>query len=284
VTLQAFIDDSGRGQDTVFVLAGYIASPNDWAAFSKKWVEAIHESPNINYFKMSEAWNAKGEFANWPRENREKKVISLIKIIERFVRVGVAITIPIAAYKRYSFAVNRPMASEPYFLAVYEMMVSVAENQEIMGISEPVDFIFDHQQGISQHIKNAWDGLKAIAPPLVRDRLGERPKFEDDKHSMPLQAADLFAWWARRINDDFVKNKPQISFSLNESPIQFLHIQIEEHDIEEFFAVIATTQTDRCPITFTYGATQFVKYDHWRHAVERFSLWPGEKAHLLTRL
>ena len=175
------------------------------------------------------------------------------------------------------------MASDPYFFAVYEMMVGVAEQQETMGINEPVDFIFDHQQGISQYIQDAWDALKNIAPAFVVERLGRRPQFEDDKDTLPLQSADLFAWWARRINDDCVKNRPQISLFLNESPIKFLHIQIEERDIEEFFATIATTKSVRCPITFTWDGAQFVQYDHWRCAVERFSLWPDQKPSLFPR-
>ena len=274
VTLQAYIDDSGRGQDSVFVLAGYLARPEEWVAFSKEWDDALNEHPKIEYFKMREAWNAKGEFENWSKENRENKIVLLGRIIEKFVRVGVVITVPITAYKRYSFAVNHPMASDPYFFAVYEMMVSVAEQQETMGISEPVDFIFDHQQGLSQHIQDAWDAIKNFAPPFVVDRLGRRPQFEDDKDTLPLQAADLFAWWTRRINDDHINNRPQISLFLNESPIKFLHIQIEEHEIEEFFATIATTKSVTAPITFTWDGVQFVQYDHWRCAVKRFSLWP----------
>ena len=36
----------------------------------------------------------------------------------------------------------------------------------------------------------------------VPRNLGERPQFNDDKVSMPLQAADLHAWWVRRAYDD----------------------------------------------------------------------------------
>ena len=62
LTLQASIDDSGRGQKPVFVLAGYVAKSDDWGAFSDEWEIALHERPRIEYFKMREAWNGTGQF------------------------------------------------------------------------------------------------------------------------------------------------------------------------------------------------------------------------------
>jgi hypothetical protein len=62
MALQAFIDDSGRGQDPAFVLAGWIASPEQWAEFSDEWIRILHQSPGIEYFKMQEAWRLKRQF------------------------------------------------------------------------------------------------------------------------------------------------------------------------------------------------------------------------------
>ena len=83
VALQAYIDDSGRGQDSVFVLAGYLARPEEWSEFSKEWDGALNEHPKIEYFKMREAWNAKGEFENWSKEDRDNKVVLLVDRINR---------------------------------------------------------------------------------------------------------------------------------------------------------------------------------------------------------
>src|SRR4051812_12497106 len=56
LVLQAYIDDSTQGD--VFVLAGYLASAAEWAAFSREWeamlpLASIQEDGRYR-FKMSE--------------------------------------------------------------------------------------------------------------------------------------------------------------------------------------------------------------------------------------
>jgi hypothetical protein len=66
MALQAFIDDSGRGQHPAFVLAGWIASPEQWAEFSDEWKRVLHQSPRIEFFKMGQAWWRKGQLCRAP--------------------------------------------------------------------------------------------------------------------------------------------------------------------------------------------------------------------------
>jgi len=64
--------------------------------------------------------------------------------------------------------------------------------------SEPgtgqVDFIFD-DQAEKTPLLAAWTLLKVAAKPDIRKFLGETPIFRDDEKFLPLQAADLYAWW-----------------------------------------------------------------------------------------
>ncbi|MDE8650971.1 DUF3800 domain-containing protein [Novosphingobium album (ex Liu et al. 2023)] len=53
-----------------------------------------------------------------------------------------------------------------------------------------VDFVFD-DRGEKRKILEAWD--RYIAPH--RDRFGAFPSFQNDMEFLPLQAADLIAWW-----------------------------------------------------------------------------------------
>ena len=270
VALQAYIDDSGRGQEPAFVLAGYIARPDVWCEFSKEWEAVKHAPRHIDYFKMRHAWYFKGDFEPFNTDERNKKVADLYAVIEQYVMKGVAIIIPVKTYKTYAKLINHPKAADPYFLAAYFMMVQVAQEQDIMGISEPVDFIFDHQEGMSGPVQDAWDALKSFAPPFVAQRLGKRPGFEDDKLFMPLQAADLHAWWVRRLNDDHVNNKPLTPFMWKDTRrVESLHMRLEDSDLEEFFATIATGI--RSAISFEWEGRRFIQYSHWRHAVERSS-------------
>ena len=58
VILQAFIDDSHDSYSGTYVLAGYVASVEQWAAFSADWAKllplATSNKNGVQRFKMSE--------------------------------------------------------------------------------------------------------------------------------------------------------------------------------------------------------------------------------------
>jgi hypothetical protein len=66
---------------------------------------------------------------------------------------------------------------------------------------EVIDFIFD-QQSQKNIILRAWDEYVETKQPGVRELYGGAPRFEDDKKFLPLQAADLWAWWIRKWYND----------------------------------------------------------------------------------
>jgi hypothetical protein len=52
---------------------------------------------------------------------------------------------------------------------------------------------------LKDKIGRAWDALKANASADTRDLIGGVPYFLDDKKFLPIQAADLIAWWVRKL-------------------------------------------------------------------------------------
>jgi hypothetical protein len=53
--LKAYFDDSGRGQDPVFVLAGFLSTAGRWAAFNEDWRKELDREPTLGRFKMQHA-------------------------------------------------------------------------------------------------------------------------------------------------------------------------------------------------------------------------------------
>ena len=51
-------------------------------------------------------------------------------------------------------------------------------------------------------ILSTWDGYLQTKPQEVRDLFGATPRFEDYREFLPLQAADLWAWWIRKWHED----------------------------------------------------------------------------------
>ena len=57
-------------------------------------------------------------------------------------------------------------------------------------------------------IRDGWDIIKALADPEVAELLGATPQFRDDKELLPLQAADMLAWWIRAMASESIAGVP----------------------------------------------------------------------------
>jgi hypothetical protein len=156
-------------------------------------------------------------FCGWTTEARDKKVADLYKVIEDHVLYGINVIVPRELYFSYSRQVSPGKINDPYFLAAYYMMMRIAEVQNIAGLNEPVDFIFDRQDEHETFMRDAWDFLKEFSADGIRRRLRKRPLFEKDTEFMPLQAADLHAWWVRKRYQNQEKGEPPVAFMWEET-------------------------------------------------------------------
>jgi len=94
---------------------------------------------------------------------------------------------------------NQKNAIEPYYLAFFGIISGVARHQTAVGLTGEVDFIFDEEVMFKDKIQRDWDAFKANASSDTREFIGDSPVFRDDEKVLPLQAADLIAWWLRKM-------------------------------------------------------------------------------------
>jgi hypothetical protein len=184
--LKAYTDGSHTTK-TAFVLAGYIAPAENWAAFSDDWQGLLDLKPPLKRFKMAEAHA-------WSEQQWTERLPQFYRTIEKHVSAGIAIIIP---YPEYTKIFGREQyAKNPYHVAFISIILQLAKHQKDLQLTEPVDFVFD--KGNDDRIAKAWEGFVAKRPEEERRLLGKRPIFGDDVEMKPLQAADLLAWWRRR--------------------------------------------------------------------------------------
>jgi hypothetical protein len=69
--LQVCIDDSRRGQEPVFVLAGYVARARNWKAFSHGWQDLLRKY-GLKYLKTQEGM---GSFSGWSPSGERKALV-----------------------------------------------------------------------------------------------------------------------------------------------------------------------------------------------------------------
>ncbi|WP_354067558.1 DUF3800 domain-containing protein [Bradyrhizobium sp. OAE829] len=189
-SLQAYVDGSGTGDARALIIAGYIAAPDTWAALANEW-RAHLEDLRMSCFKMS-ATTLRPEIG-----------ASFYRIIEKHnVLSGISITVDTAALRKVVHEVVPPeeikaqKLENPYFFAVRGLVLGLAALHHEIGISASVDFVFDEDTEKDGFL-SVWPFVVKDATEEIRRMLGATPVFGRDHLLMPLQAADLLAYWIR---------------------------------------------------------------------------------------
>jgi hypothetical protein len=214
LAFETYIDDSGSEPSSpIFVLGGFVASVEQWAAFSNAWRAALDEAPKLEYFKMSEAASlgAHGQFARkrgWNETKRDKRVALLTDIIKTHAALRVHASIKNSDFNEYLRslpAFSRSLTTDhPYVFLAQQLILWTAMYQDQLGVEEPCNFIFDEQLGVSVEMAEMWPVFSALLKSRAKSDLpkfiGSQPIFRNDKSFLPLQAADLYAWHMRHFH------------------------------------------------------------------------------------
>jgi len=200
MTLQAFVDDSRSDVDGGnLILAGYVHTADRWLRFSNDWREALHAIPKIQYFRMVEANNLRGQFRGWKEPERDAKLVSLAKLIYEYNPWSFECWVSKTAFDRILKPVAPYDLKNPYLVCFYGAIVTAARFQASEGMKpDPIDFVFDEQGGLGSFVVSWYEWIKQWQSPSISAVLGSTPIFRDDKKVLPLQAADLLAWHLRR--------------------------------------------------------------------------------------
>jgi hypothetical protein len=69
----------------------------------------------------------------------------------------------------------------------------------------------------------AWEYIKKYARPDVAALMGDTPIYRNDKTTLPLQAADLYAYWVRRWeNEGITDGIEKLSFGWKVNKVETL--------------------------------------------------------------
>ena len=201
--LDAYFDDSGTGLDSpVFVIAGYVGDPTQWAEFSERW-DAVLKKPHplkpngLAYFKASHAMARTGEFAGWTDEERDYRLRELLSLVPEYELNGVYVVIPIEPYRRIFTWFSHNTFEHPYFVALYGVFPTLMTYLDGKNIVDEVKFTFDRTDH-RKKLESQWENFLRATPEKYRSRIVETMAFESEVGFPPLQAADAIAWYIRR--------------------------------------------------------------------------------------
>jgi len=217
--IQAFVDDSGgKGHSDHFVLAGLVSTAEEWANFSVEWKACLESHPAIPLFKMNEAAARRGAFERFSESARDEKLRELARVINRRTSFMISSVMRMEDSKHHVAGGLKPF-KDPYFLPFHTLIMGICLDLWDHGIRQRFEITFDEQVIFGPRAMQWYPLMKEIIKLKERDAatlLPEDPMFRSDDNSLPLQAADLFAWCIRRNTDD--PEKEVFGWLLKEMP------------------------------------------------------------------
>jgi hypothetical protein len=230
--LQAFIDDSRESRPPIFVLAGYLAPVERWAAFAEAWQEVLDMPPRIPYFKMSQATNLMGS-----QEKSNERVRLLHAVIEKYITAGFSIMVPSEAIKNI-WGPKDKFARHPFYCAFSILIPLLGLNIDEFGFqTDTIDFIFDDQMREKDRVLRAWEWAREnanVESMKLKNILTSTPLFRDDKCLNPLQAADLHAWGIRRRYIERITKIAKLEAPWqSKNTIKYMQVEVSEQQLRK---------------------------------------------------
>jgi hypothetical protein len=205
-TFQAFVDDSGTGKP-VFVLSGYISRLDWWEDFSDRWQALLDEAPALMYFKMREAANLSEQFGRMKHDARNERLQKFFSLIRMAAHASVISVVPIDIYKATIKGKVHREWDDPYFMALFDIVIRILWNQIAEKSEDTVDFIFDDNPRLAAKVPRWYQLTRKMLAPQLQHLIAPSPKFEDDQQFLPLQAADAQSWYIRRLFAERMSNQ-----------------------------------------------------------------------------
>lgn len=206
----AFVDDSGsHAQSPLMILAGLVASHEDWKRFSDEWYQALTSGKPLKpfngsvYFKSTEAEGLTKCFDGFTREEADEKVDLLTDITLKYSLYGMLSAVRWSDFVGIVQAgVPRPKGrlhhyfQHPYYLCFHDIVSSIFTQQVSLNHNDEIDFAFDKQGKLLTRCMAQYEKLRPNFLPEFAAIAGQVIP-GDDKVLLPLQAADLLAWQSR---------------------------------------------------------------------------------------
>jgi hypothetical protein len=244
---QVFADDSGgKGHDRHFVIAGLASTAQKWALFSDEWRACLDQPPYMagKPFKMSQAAGCNGAFYRFTEDQRDARLLELVRIINRYVEVITHSIIDLDAHEKTWAKWNVKPNSEVYFHPFHNTINAMAFSLWDAGLRERFEAIFDEQVIFGPRAKHWYPFVRTLMEhrePEVHRIMPVDPIFRTDDEFMPIQAADLFAWCFRHNTSN--PNNQRFEWILPEIKSVSLSEYAQYYDLERMTAVGEETKS-----------------------------------------
>ena len=217
VSLEFYFDESGKEPASPrFFIAGVAASASRWLKMRKHWHATLNAAPSIGYFKMHEAVTKTGQFLGWDEPDVDAKAMALSALIDEYASYHLAHDCVKADYdeaRRRTSTLEVPKRLDNHYLPCFlDALFAVASHMEEKpdrSHAKPLVTFDRHDEtefeaaAILRLVKRSSKQKPKSVAFDVLDKWIDAVDFRgDDKHMLPLQAADIVAWHYNALGKD----------------------------------------------------------------------------------
>jgi hypothetical protein len=213
--LEAYADESGThdihgllpGAEVLAVI-GFIASRKQWSKMSAKWNKRLRRAHIARPFHMREFFNDP-PYNAWSQCKRDRFLRQMIKIARDKTWFAIGATVQVKDYDEVVPQWLKDDDQRPYFFCFRLFFDAIlhllkTEIDPVLERKESVACYFDRQEEYAEQAHKTFIGLKSLRDPddrLTSLTFGSRAQY------VPLQAADLMAYYGRRIVTHILKGE-----------------------------------------------------------------------------
>lgn len=229
------------------VMSGLFGEAELFASLADEWQKNLggpYPPGRIAYFKMDEACTLSGEFKYWSRDNRDKKVQQLARIVDRSRLHRIEARLDLIAHGKITpfwqhltaKARHHPM-NQPYLSLCQQNFIAAVNAATAKKATAPIDIILDEHNLFRDSAKREFGILVDWEKnPQRRALFPHQPIFRDDKDFVVLQAADMLAGDLRLKAENY-PNKPSFvgklcphlktsTYEIGEQIMQTIHARL----------------------------------------------------------
>lgn len=224
--LTVYADESGTHDKTglrpgaeVTALAGYVTTKRNWEIVSRRWKTAQRSFRAPDVFHMSELWREEPPYDKWSDTKRKKFLATLIRVVRDNTWFAIGGMVSNRDWNevlpdrikgniggKLDFSHPYHFCFQMFFVRFMDYLTKDIDRRfpRKSGFEEKVAFVFDQQK---QFEPVASKGFRIIKELLGAEGRFTSLTFASKKDYIPLQAADLLAFYARRILTHDMQNK-----------------------------------------------------------------------------
>jgi len=207
-------------------LAAYVLPADLWEPFIEDWRSQLNFLPAIKYLHTTDANALKGEFKGWTRKRRNRKLIAMAKVIQRFKPTTIVASVSQVDFDKEFKPFAPYNLKNPYFTCFYLMVDTVARVFKESGIEQSISFVFDEHGSLGQEAAQWYYAMRDMDGTFSH-MLKSSPIFADDELVEPLQAADMLAWHVRRKDDNPDEYLPALKYLLHDDGYIYRELDAE---------------------------------------------------------